>query len=97
MHCWQSLDLRKEHLPEDVIKQDQFQLRGKVGVDPIFSKVLVMLEVVPLHWRQHSPHYRRMRLTLKAEQYGIPMGKLANIANALLGFIPLNARLCVIS
>lgn len=56
-----------------------------------------MFEVVPLHRRQNQLHDRRLRLTLKAEQYGIPMGKFANIANALLGFIPLNARLCVIS
>jgi len=56
-----------------------------------------MFEVVPLHRRQNQLHDRRLRLTLKAEQYGIPMGKFANMANALLGFIPLNARLCVIS
>ena len=35
--------------------------------------------------------------TLNIAQYGIPMGKFANTAKALLAQIPLNARLCVIS
>ena len=90
-------DLRKKNLPKDIVEEDQLQPCWEVGIDSIFSKVFVMLEVVPLNRRQTGLHGRRMQLTLKAEQYGMPMGKLANIANALLGFMPLNARLCVIS
>jgi hypothetical protein len=97
MHYWRSPDLRKENLPEDIVEQDQFQLRGEIGIDPILPKVFVMLKMIPLHQRQNRSHNRRPRLTLKAEQYGIPMGKFANIASTLLNFIPLNARLCVIS
>lgn len=35
--------------------------------------------------------------TLNAAEYGIPIGKLAKTASALLALTPLNARLCVIS
>jgi len=90
-------NLRKENLPKDIVEKNQLQLRRKVGIDPIFSEVFVMFEVVPLRQRQTKPQECRRQLTLKAEQYGIPMGKLANIANTLFDFIPLNARLCVIS
>lgn len=97
MHSLRLSDLRKENLSENVVEKDQLQSRGEVGIDPILSKRLVMLEVVPLRRGQNKLRDIWPKLTLKAEQYGIPMGRLANIANALLGFMPLNARLCVIS
>jgi hypothetical protein len=34
---------------------------------------------------------------LNDAEYGIPMGKFAKMASALLALTPLNARLCVIS
>ena len=53
-------DLRKENLSKDIVEQDELQPSGEVGIDPIFSKVFMMLEMVPLRRRQDKLRDRSM-------------------------------------
>ena len=59
-HCSQSSDLRKENLPKDIVEENQFQPCWKIGIDPILSKVFVMLKVVPLDRGQIKLHDHRV-------------------------------------
>lgn len=68
MHFLRSPDLRKENLSKDVVEKYQLQPCGEVGIDPILSKGLVMLEVVPLQRGQNKLRDIWPKLTLKAEQ-----------------------------
>lgn len=57
-----------------------------------------MLYVVSLSFMVNNLFFVRLEgLTLKAAEYGIPMGRLAKIARSLFGATPLNPRLWVIS
>jgi hypothetical protein len=71
---------------------------GDLCLSHLRPDVYDVLYDISIHENKQNKKASRSTLrTLNAAQYGIPMGKLANTANALFALTPLNARLCVIS
>lgn len=77
-------------------------MRGEINVDPVFSKIFMVLQMISLPTR--TPQSIKLVLstpsasfTLNDMAYGTPIGRLAMIASILLAFRPLNARLWVTS
>jgi len=94
-------DVRKKNFAKNVVEKEELKIGGEVGIDTVLAKELVMFDMIFLtddnmisNRRQDS---KDQALTLKAAAYGIPIGRLAKMANVLFCHTRGNARLCVIS
>ena len=47
-------NVREEDLSEDIVQEDELDIGGQVGVNPIFAEELVVLNVIPLLYSHSS-------------------------------------------